>query len=80
MEAGKYRLATWLLAVGNALCEAISAPRPPQDKKEFEYAVAKIRATLDATTFDTEWAAGGSAQVETAISTALMTIVKESDP
>jgi tetratricopeptide (TPR) repeat protein len=74
MEAGRYWLAAWLLAAGNALCESISAPRPPQDKKEFERAVAKVRAALDATTFDTEWAAGGSAQVDTAISIALETI------
>lgn len=80
METNKYRLSIWLLAAGNAQCESISAPRPPQDKMEFEHAVARIRAALDATTFDTEWVAGGSAKADTAISTALESIAKKNNP
>src|SRR5262249_34393523 len=74
MEAGDSWRAAWLMAAGNAIPEAMAAPRPPRDQQDFESSVAGVRAEIEASSFDAAWSEGGSARVDTAISTALETV------
>jgi hypothetical protein len=56
-----------LMSAAEALREASSSPRTPQERIEYDRELAGLRAGMDENTFDLYWAEGQSMNMEQAI-------------
>ena len=63
--------AVTLMSAAEALREASSSPRTPQERIEYDNELASLRAGMDEKTFVSLWAEGGSMTMEQAIGYAL---------
>ncbi len=57
-EVGQHAHAARLLGAAAALHEAIGAPRPPAERRDYERTEGLVRVALDATAFDEAWTGG----------------------
>jgi len=70
-EVGQHVRAARLLGAAAALREAIGAPRPPAERRDYERTEGLVRVALDATAFDEAWTSGRALSPQDAVALGL---------